>query len=60
MKVIESKSAYMLYYGITLTCSTGFNKANQTALLVSRPPVFIFLCGRAVIIHYSLCMNIIM
>ena len=30
------------------------NKANQTTLLVSRPPVFIFLCGRAVIIHYSL------
>ena len=23
------------------------NKANQTTLLVSRPPVFIFLCGRA-------------
>ena len=30
------------------------HKANQTTLLVSRPPVFIFLCGRAVIIHYSL------
>ena len=31
-----------------------YYKANQTTLLVSRPPVFIFLCGRAVIIHYSL------
>ena len=27
------------------------NKANQTTLLVSRPPVFLFLCGRAVIIY---------
>ena len=31
------------------------SKANQTTLLVSRPPLFIILGGRAVIIHYSLC-----
>ena len=36
-------------YSIIIVC-----KANQTTLLVSRPPVFLFLCGRAVIIHYSL------
>ena len=30
-------------------------KANQITLLVSRPPPFIILCRRAVIIHYSLC-----
>ena len=30
------------------------NKANQTTLLVSRPPVFIFLCRRAVIIYYGI------
>ena len=31
------------------------SKANQTTLLVSRPPVFIFLCERAVI--YSILWN---
>ena len=30
------------------------NKANETTLLVSRPPIFVFSCGRAVIIHYLL------
>ena len=30
-------------------------KANQSILLVSRPPLFKVLCGWAVIIHYSIC-----
>ena len=30
-------------------------KANQNTLLVSRPPLFKFLCGRVVIVHYSIC-----
>ena len=30
------------------------HKANQITLLVSRPPRFIILCGRAVIIHYTI------
>ena len=29
-------------------------KANETTLLVSRPPIFVFSCGWAIIIHYSL------
>ena len=30
-------------------------KANQSILLVPRPPIFKVLCGWAVIIHYSIC-----
>ena len=30
------------------------NCANETTLLVSRPPIFVFSCGWEVIIHYSL------
>ena len=41
------------YYGDCLSWKN-LSKANQTTLLVSHPPIFIFLCGRAVIIHYSL------
>ena len=33
----------------------GLTKANQSILLVSRPPLFKSLCGQAVIIHYSIC-----
>ena len=29
-------------------------KANETTLLVFRPPIFVFLCGWAIIIYYSL------
>ena len=32
-----------------------YDKANQSILLVSRPPIFKVLCGRAMIIHYSIC-----
>ena len=53
----------LLHIGIAICRRTGIQacfllmcttKANQTTLLVSRPPVFIFLCGQAVIIYYSL------
>ena len=33
----------------------GLTKANQSILLVSRPPLFKFLCRQVVIIHYSVC-----
>ena len=50
MHLLLQECQYMTVY----TWNYTINKANQITLLVSHPPYFIVLCGRAVIIHYSL------